>query len=232
MSTITSSAGLGASIAAKLKNRPVDAHDVVYYREMLTLIEEYELASMEENIVGDANLYIVFMGLYIIVDDINGAKHLWRRSPAHVKSNFAYTQLKNVCSLLMKNDMKAVNQILVSTPWSECTFMNYSIIETVFFFLRARLWKTVHKTHKIIELNILAQYVMLNFDETKAECNKLGWHIDDSNMVTPIATNSIDSIDIADDQLVLIKSLSNYISHLERKQVKIDIIKGDHNPKI
>ena len=203
MSAITSTTELGASIAAKLMNRPVDAHDVIYYREMLTLIEEYELASMEENLIGDVNLYIMFMGLYIIVDDINGAKHLWRRSPAHIKSNFAYTQLKNVCSLLMQNDMTAVNQILVSTPWSEYNFMNCSIIETVFFFLRAKLWKTVHKTYKIIKLNILAQYVMLNVDETKVKCNKSGWHIDENNMVTPMATNNIDSINIADDQIVL-----------------------------
>jgi len=248
MSGIKSVEKLRACIVAKLEARPIGASDATCYRELLTLIGEYELASMEENVICDVNFYIFYMGLYIIVDDINGAKHLWRRSPPHVQSNTAYTQLKNVCLQLMKNDTNAVNQILMSSSWSEFKFMNCNIVDTVILFLREKLWKTVHKAYKIIKLNHLAQFVMLEVDETKLECSKLGWNIDENNLVTPTASNDVYSINVAEDQVVLVKTLSTYISQIERKQLKIDITKtkekkadtrdemdiakGDHHPRI
>lgn len=226
MTSIMSAKQLGTLIAAKVENLPVDVTNVAYYSELLTLIGEYELASIEENIMMDIKLYIFYMGLHIIVNDINGAKHLWRRSPAYVKSNNAYTQLKNICLALLKNDMNSVNQILISTSWSESNFMNCNIIETSILFLRARLWKIIHKSYKIITLNNLAEFVMLNIDETKIQCNKYGWTIDENNMVTPTVNTDVDPINIAEDQIVLIKTLSTYISHLERKPLKIDITKA------
>jgi hypothetical protein len=124
--------------------------------------------SCEENHT-DGNLYPVSMAVYLIQNDIFGAKYLWKRTPSYLKSDPATgTELNLLWAItksLIENSLPGAYEIIRSQPWSP-TVSN--LIRTLHGNLRQsslQLIRTAYQTINVSEMMAL-------LDLTASQCQE------------------------------------------------------------
>ena len=206
------------------------------YYEM-ALAEEFglkELSGPSAGALSEANFvllqgfYTVYMALFLIVDDLEGARHLWRRAPAELTSDSVgpFSRSWGVGKCLYKQDVANAYRLLGAAPWPSDVDAIVSVLRQA---ICDRALLVLSKAYKKVSVSTLASYGGFTSTEEALEaCKVLGWCADPSQegyvVVAPLTNGAVTSSELK-NHMKLMQSLTSYVSGFEKKQFKVEITK-------
>lgn len=190
---------------AVIENLPEDHHDLAPQ-----VLKDYE------------KFYFEYMSISIIVNDYNGARHLWRRVPPAIKrDNNDLSLLWNVGSLLMQQNVIGAHAVLNHGEWSP--HADHQLIDLVRKYLHTFQWKLVSKAYSSIALIKLSELLSVTSEQTVEECKRLGWSIDDKGNAHPQYISDTIAEEQLRDSIGMIARLSENVALFEKKNLKVDL---------
>lgn len=170
---------------------------------------------------GNSDFYSIYLAVSIVYD-LDGARHLWRRLPQHLKSgNTELNALWKLARHLWQRDKRAVFETIAKHSWSE--FIS-PIVQEIIISERKKQIILISKSYSSISIQNLSMALMLSREDTYKELIRLNWELRDSDLVLvrPVRDNDRSGNTIADDTRMLAQ-LSEYVCHLEKRSLKVDI---------
>ena len=206
----------------------------VYYE--MALAEEFglkELSDPSASVMDEANIlllqkfYTLYMMLFLIMNDLEGARHLWRRAPAVLTSDStgSFSRSWEVGKCLYKQDIAGAYQLLVAAPWPSDFENNVSMLQQS---IRDRALLLLSKAYKKVSLRTVVSYGGFNSTDKAIEvCKEMGWSVDTSHegTVTPLSSGTVASSTELHDHIKLMQSLTSYVSGFEKKHLRVEITK-------
>lgn len=168
-------------------------------------------------------LYIM---CFLLVNDLEGARHLWRRAPSQFKGEA--TQLAAVWKIgqcLWQQNMAEAYEAM--TPQFSPAVA--ALVRALKQQLLAAQLRLVAQGYSAIRAGDLASRLDASAEETLAKCQALGWEVDAEGFVMPKALHGGNGSgaggDVLDSTDTLAR-LTSYVAHFEQKPVKVDIKVG------
>jgi len=166
-----------------------------------------------------------YLTMFIIVGDYDGARHLWRRIHAHIKSgNTDLSSMWNVGALLMQQNMPGAHAILNSEEWSP--HADKEMIGQVRKALRASQWELLSKAYSCVAMSTIAGSQCMTSDEAFEECKRLGWPVDGNGNVHPrpiVVSHDGHDEERLRSSMEMIARLSENVALFEKKTLKVDL---------
>jgi hypothetical protein len=190
------------------------------FQEQILRLVETELRDQDQT---SEQVYKHLIVLYLIEDETQKAKFLWKRIPAHLKSD-AQSELRRVWlvaqNLIQRNYAQAFDHVNANKniAWQseELTRLFDLLVETS----RERLFELVRVAYTSIGCHELAQMLGLSEQETSRIALSQGWSMDPTNesyLITPkkncanLASSSTNNIIPNRTQMQQLTSLVSFL---------------------
>lgn len=210
---------------ASLASLESELQNLVISRNMECAIfacRNLELKYTEEGLdVEKLEFYCIYFGISIVLD-LDGARHLWRRLPQHMKCEGTELHtLWTISQQLWQRNITTAFEIIIRYNWSQLV---RPIVEEIIISVRKHQILLISKSYSSISLEHLSQALMLSREDTCKELSRLDWELQDSDfvLVKPLREDQHSGNTIADDTKMLAQ-LSEYVCHLEKRSLKVDI---------
>jgi hypothetical protein len=214
---------------------------------MMELLFSEDEAYFAENQCGLSphSFYTVFLIVHLLVEDLNGAKYLWKRAPKAMKDSTVNPNFSNVWAIgkcLWREQMLEAYATLTSTNWGddiESTLEGH-LIKRWRHILQLRQIRAISSTYSVVRLDFLMEQLFFTSQEEAMEAvNQLQWRYDPAtSLVYPVAFVQQKSVgEKVSNQLqenaLLIEQASKYVSFFEQKTLKAEASKdsGDSSKK-
>jgi len=199
------------------------------FREALIFCAEIELA-MEED--GDSathnaqlkmNFFCVYMAAFLITGDLDGARYLWRRLPEDFKTD--QTEIFKVWCIgkcLWVQDFVLLKSSFEIT-WS-------ANIQPTIMCLRDAIYQRhliqISEAYSNMALICICEILMISKEEGIRVCEAMNWEIDSTSGFVKVSKIEVDvgpaGLRTYEKDMDMLQQLSSYVSHLEKKSLKID----------
>ena len=177
--------------------------------QVVTACEDFELDVANTKVLP---FYAVQLFGYIILDNLEAARHLWRRVPEHVKGNHKdIGAVWAIAQQLLIGDRAAVFQASASYEWEPLLALcNTKFLST----FRARTLSLLSKSYDNITLKSLA--ALLGMPEAEAEryATRNGWTFDASTSYLQPGSAAKQTAETV--ALSNLSTLTSYVVHLEQ----------------
>ena len=172
------------------------------------IAENYELESSMST-SNPPPIYEIHLLLYLLNDDVNSAKYLWKRAPKSSKKD----ELKAVWDIgraMWTRDYTQIYKSFNAYKWSDQTTKYVTKLQDTF---RTNTWKLISVAYSNLSSNKLANYVGLSKEETLNKTKELGWKVEGELVYpVPIETPKVQKVGIEQ-----FSQLTEYVVWLERK---------------
>ncbi|XP_065831361.1 COP9 signalosome complex subunit 8-like [Oscarella lobularis] len=180
--------------------------------QLAALCEQKELEA--PNGITTADVYGTLLAVYILQNELNYARFLWKRIPDQLKkSNSELGSLWSVGQNLWKRDFPATHAALKQTPWPPHL---EPIVDTMRVQLRMRILALVGQAYDAIGIEDLAVQLSLSPSDTLQEVSRLGWAVDGSGKIVRPKSQISDASSGFSNQKKLEK-MTEYVSFLENQ---------------
>ncbi|KAM9305821.1 COP9 signalosome complex subunit 8 [Gastrophryne carolinensis] len=188
----------------------VMAENPVCYQRLLEQYEEQELEAPGG--VANPQVYSQLLALYLLHNDMNNARYLWKRIPPAVKSsNAEIGWIWEVGQRIWLRDFPGIYTAIAAHQWSENI---QPIIEAVRDATRRRALGLVSQAYTSISADDLAAFVGLPVEEAVKGVIEQGWNADSATrMVMPKRPDSAPLSQIPNEQQLA--RLTDYVAFLE-----------------
>ncbi|CAM9200964.1 unnamed protein product [Scytosiphon promiscuus] len=117
----------------------------------------------------------VHMALLLVQDDVNNARHLWRRLPPAAKAEGGdMAALWGVGKCLWQRDMGGAQKALREREWSPPMASYATLIDAR---VRERQLNMISKAFTALPLEKVASMLAFSVEDAEKECAKEGWEI-------------------------------------------------------
>lgn len=166
--------------------------------------------------------YSVYMLCFMLIDDLDGARHLWCRAPQSLKAED--TQLAAVHRIgqcIWQQDMSAAYEAMklqFSPPVA-------ALARALRLHLLDAQLRLISLGYSTLRAEDMAARLDATPEEVQAKCQALGWEVDADGFVLPkplVAENSGNGGREAHGVDTLAR-LAQYVAHFEQKPVKVDV---------
>jgi hypothetical protein len=112
------------------------------------------------------------MVIYLIQNDIYGAKYLWKRTPSHLKNDSAseFNRVWAISKSLIQNSLSEAYELIKSQPWSPT-------LSPLIQRLRERLRQSSLELIRIGYKTLKLSEMMVLLDLTPSECHEGRLHL-------------------------------------------------------
>lgn len=179
------------------------------------------------NIQDEMDFFCVYLLCFLLVGDIEGARHLWRRSPPPLK--LESTQLAALWTIgqHLKND----NVVgAYSAMKIQCNPVINSLLGTLKVGLCLAQLQLVSKAYSsILVEDLMVRLDLSSPDDLKTKCSELGWEISNGYVLPKLLPTVGDSgLDAGDmqDSIFILERLTQYVNTFDQKSVQVDIKGG------
>lgn len=188
----------------------VMAENPVSYQRLLEQCEEQELEAPGG--VATPNIYSQLLVLYLLHNDMNNARYLWKRIPQPVKSaNAEIGWIWDVGQKIWQRDFPGIYSSIAAHQWSENI---QPVMEAVRDATRRRAFVLVSQAYTSISADDLAAFVGLPVEEAVKGVLEQGWQADSATrMVMPKKPDSAPLSLIPNEQQLA--RLTDYVAFLE-----------------
>ncbi|CAM6116277.1 unnamed protein product [Calypogeia fissa] len=182
------------------------------FTELADLLDNLELetAAAGAAIPHDWPYTIHLLG-HVVVDDLNSARFLWKRTPAVVKQNNAeLTAAWKIVQCLWSHDHAAVHDALRGHDWSPDV---QPVISAIAEDYSKRILKLLYTAYSTISVGDAASFLGMTENEVVNYTVQHGWTLDPlAKMLTvsPITSTVEQKTDASQ-----LQSLTEYVFHLE-----------------
>lgn len=202
---------IGGSSASS-SNAVHEAISARRFTELADLLDNLELetAAAEAGVPPDWP-YAIHLLAHVVVDDLNSARFLWKRTPPVVKQNNAELAAAwKIVQCLWSHDHTAVHDALRSYSWSPDVQLVVSAVAENY---SKRMLKLLHTAYSTISVGDAAGFLGMTENEVVNYTVQHGWTLDPlAKMLTVAPTTS--SVEQKTDASQL-QSLTEYVFHLE-----------------
>ncbi|XP_078537495.1 COP9 signalosome complex subunit 8 [Lissotriton helveticus] len=188
----------------------VMAESPVSFRKMLEQSEEQELEAPGG--ISTPQVYSQLLALYLLHNDMNNARYLWKRIPPAIRS--ANAELGNIWSVgqrIWQKDFPGIYTSIAAHSWSE----NIQVImEALRDATRQRAFGLVSQAYTSISADDFATFVGLPVEDAVKGVLEQGWQADSATrMVMPKKPESAPVALIPNEQQLA--RLTDYVAFLE-----------------
>lgn len=185
-----------------------------------------ELRMYENNFQasGRAEFYCSFMASHLILNDLIGARYLWRRSPIDIKENSSeFIQLWTIGQSLWQSDIHSAFTNMSSFQFSPIIELLIEILKTT---IRENQINTIAKAFTTVSVTYLTDKLYMSLAEVIAEVRRLNWEMDGEEFVKPIFPPKENSnfSHLRFEKGDKMEKLTEYVSFFERKAITSDMI--------
>lgn len=204
--------GRTAGSSASSLNAAHQAISARRFTELADLLDNLEL----ETAAAGAGIpqewpYTLHMLGHVVVDDLNSARFLWKRTPAVVKlDNAELTAAWKIVQCLWSHDHAAVHEALRSYDWSPDVKLVISAISEDY---SKRILKLLYTAYSTISVTDAAGFLGMTENDAVNYTVQHGWTLDPvARMLTvsPITSTVEQKTDASQ-----LQSLTEYVFHLE-----------------
>ena len=180
------------------------------FREVLQQCEEGEI--LNPSGYATPEIYVIMLGCYMCIDELEHAKFLWIRIPdSFKKDNPVLGNLWNVTIALKQRDMNKFRQTLTEVAWPD---KFTTLIDVVTDCVTERKVILISKSYSAIHVEHMGSLLGLSPEKARDISRRLGWTMDEGiGVVSPIA-KLLEQKDVVKGKEI-IEHLSNYVSFLE-----------------
>jgi len=182
------------------------------WKKAILAFEEYELEIAADGIsVGNAPNYAIQLLMYLLCNDLNNAKYLWKRISPNIKSSAPELEaVWKVGQAIWAKNYVEVYKCLRGFSWSDPVRQLISVLEDSF---RKSAMTLLSESYTAVSISDACSYLGLTTADVVKAAAQLNWGIDQaSNMLMP------KPIEIQKDRgtsLVHLQQLTDYFCHLE-----------------
>ncbi|NP_001279060.1 COP9 signalosome complex subunit 8 [Callorhinchus milii] len=188
----------------------VMAENSVGFSKLLEQCETQELEAPGG--IATPQVYGQLLALYLLHNDMNTARYLWKRIPQALKT--ANPELGGIWSVgqrIWQRDFPGIYSVISSHQWSETI---QPIMESLRDATRRRAFGLVAQAYTSISADDLAAFVGLVVDEAVKAVLEQGWQADPTTrMVVPKKAESLPVPQIPNEQQLA--RLTDYVAFLE-----------------
>ena len=178
----------------------------------------------------------MYMVYFLLENDLEGARHLWRRIRDEVKkSSVDLCQIWEIGISLLQHDVNAAYEIIKSTAWRP---------ESVHFIgmlrehIKTNQLRTISVGYSSLAIAKVAMRLDMSVEEASSTCASLQWAVDAGGIVSISPTapmlqlpaigrqdagNKGGGGDALLSHQTLMQNLSEYIGHFESKNLRVDL---------
>ncbi|XP_018415441.1 PREDICTED: COP9 signalosome complex subunit 8 isoform X2 [Nanorana parkeri] len=188
----------------------VMAENPVSYQRLLEQCEEQELEAPGG--VAAPHIYSQLLALYLLHNDMNNGRYLWKRIPPPIKSaNAELGWIWEVGQRIWQRDFPGIYASIAAHQWSENIL---PIMEAVRDETRQRAFGLVSQAYTSISADDLAAFVGLSVEDAVKGVLEQGWQADSATrMVMPKKPDSAPLSLIPNEQQLA--RLTDYVAFLE-----------------
>eukprot|EP01041_Mallomonas_annulata_P002232 gene2232-4332_t len=193
------------------------------YDMAIELCESLEILYSERAVESQkGDFFCVFLALYLIVNDLDSVRHLWKRAPPEIKKvvpefSALWCIGKN---LLLKNTTGLCDALSYN-----CSALLQPLLTEIRSSIQRSTVNLISKSYSNISIESLSKALMISSEDTILKCQELGWNVDMKSSLVTVGSSPYEankSRKVTND-LEMLERLSQYVSHLEKKPIKIDV---------
>ncbi|KAE8580197.1 hypothetical protein XENTR_v10024350 [Xenopus tropicalis] len=188
----------------------VMAQNPVSFQRLQEQCEEQELEAPGG--IANPQVYSQLLALYLLHNDMNNARYLWKRIPPAIKS--AHSELGGIWEVgqkIWQRDFPGIYTSISACQWSEAI---QPVMEAVRDATRRRAFGLVSQAYTSISADDFAAFVGLSVEEAVKGVIEQGWQADlATRMVMPKKPDSAPLSLIPNEQQLA--RLTDYVAFLE-----------------
>jgi COP9 signalosome complex subunit 8 len=195
-----------------VENQAVSLISKGAHAELVRLLEDFELEVASEPGTKETPLYSLQLLAYLLQNELEGARFLWKRIPSDIKKTrpelaSLWKIGKNMYLRNYPETWKALHG-----NWSGTV---KSLVDLLIETFRTRTFELLSKSYTIISLESTANYLGLSPADTLKYVTTRGWEQDAAtNMLKPRVDGPKAPATVGIDSL---HSLTEFVVHLEKK---------------
>mmetsp|Transcript_26571 Transcript_26571/g.26817 ORF Transcript_26571/g.26817 Transcript_26571/m.26817 type:complete len:237 (-) Transcript_26571:20-730(-) len=193
------------------------------YDEALDACEKLELLNGPES--QQEGFFAVYLTLLLIKIDLDNARYLWKRAPPSIKHKSSeFSALWEIGKKLWNRDIKGAYQAMLH-DWSDTV---KPLVDELKAAVVTSSLSLIRKVYSKISVQIMSELLNTTPEEILLECQRLGWNIDISTNISYVIIESSTAKEIKEkiniiDDTKLLKQLSDYVYHLEKRTLRVDL---------
>ncbi|XP_071791744.1 COP9 signalosome complex subunit 8-like [Asterias amurensis] len=161
--------------------------------------------------VATPEVYSKLLGLYLLTNDMNNAKFLWKRIPQPIKTANPELGLVWAVGQCMWQRNFPATYASLNKEWSETA---KPIMEAISANIRQRMYHLISSAYTTIEAEEFATYVGLQVEPAIAAATAEGWQYNaENNMISPRKPGTQPDQAIPSEQHIA--QLTDFVSFLE-----------------
>jgi len=200
------------SAKAKHDQETQQSFTVKDWKKIIYLCEEFELeAALEAGNIQTTPNYGIHLLAYLLVNDLNNARFLWKRIPTQIKSaNHELAAIWKIGQTMWTKNYPEIYKAIVGFNWSDAHIPYIQVLAESF---RNNVFHLLSKSFTIISVDDASTYLGLTPQNTIQLTTQNGWlHDANTNLLTP---KPIPDGKQQSTSLVHLQQLTEYFCYLE-----------------
>ena len=150
--------------------------------------EEKEKKGEEEELSEDSKHYRLQLVLYLLQNDLDTARHLWKRIPSHIKhSDSELAALWTLGQNLWSRNYSQFYRAASAFEWSP--FLSPLVVRLLVS-IRSHLFDLLSRSYSSISLSDASSFLGLSADDTFALATQANWEARDLFLYPPLSSSS------------------------------------------
>jgi COP9 signalosome complex subunit 8 len=180
------------------------------WTQLVAVCEDFELDVANTKVLP---FYGIQLFGYLILDNLEAARHLWRRIPSHVKGNHQEIgAIWQIAKQIFIGDTKAMFAAAAAQDWEPLL----ALLNTKFLSAyRSRTLGLLSKSYENITVASLASQLGLPEDEAQRYATRSGWSYDSAT--SHLQPGSAAKTSPQNVPLSNLETLTSYVVHLEQQ---------------
>jgi len=168
------------------------------------------------------DFYCAYLLCFMLVQDLEGAWHLWRRAPPQLKVDGSQlAAIWNICRCLREDNIAGAH-VAMRLDCSPAVQPLLGTLKTNLFETQLQLVSKAYSSISVKELSTRLDFS--SDEELKKTCAQRGWEISSNGFVRPKAFGvpSTSSSDDIQSSIAVLERLTSYVNKFDQKNVQID----------